>query len=85
MMFLVARRGLLCNYSKLHIQLCTLLTAHYRSMLCTLKRVFLLKCDMCAYCDNDSAFNLVHTNFFTVWGNTLELVGNNTIIAGIAH
>ena len=36
------------------------------------------------YCDNDSTLNLVHTKNL-VRGNTLGLVGNYTIISGIAH
>ena len=36
------------------------------------------------YCINDSTLNLVHTKIFSR-GNTLELVGNYTIISGIAH
>ena len=49
-------------------------------MLCTLIRVcFTEVCyaysKECVYCDNDSTLNLVHTKCFTVWGNTIELVG----------
>ena len=40
------------------------------------KRAMHIKMSM--YYDNDSTQNLVHTKMFTVWGNTLELVGNYT-------
>ena len=51
----------------LHIQLCLLLTAHYK------------KCAMhtkeSVYCDNDSTLNLCTLYFFLVWGTTPLLVG----------
>ena len=34
--------------------------------------------------NNNSTLNLVHTKTFSV-GTTLEIVGNYTIISGIAH
>ena len=35
-------------------------------------------------CDNDSTLNLVHTKIFSV-GNHTGVMGNYTIISGIAH